>query len=72
MMAATATTLNVKGMSCSHCVNAIETSLKELAGVGSVNVDLDGGKVSVSFDEAVVSLEKVKEAIEDAGYDVAS
>jgi copper chaperone len=69
-MAATSTTLNVKGMSCSHCVNAIETALKEL-GVESVNVDLNGNKVNVSFDENVVSLEKVKEAIEDAGYDVA-
>lgn len=65
------TTLNVTGMSCNHCVNAIETALNELDGVQSVKVDLQGGKVDVSFDDAKVELAKVKEAIEEAGYDVA-
>ncbi|GAX91640.1 copper chaperone CopZ [Effusibacillus lacus] len=70
-MAATTATLNVKGMSCNHCVNTIEKALKELKGVQTVNVDLKGNKVTVSFDETVVGLEIVKEAIEEAGYDVA-
>ncbi|MFC4766999.1 copper chaperone CopZ [Effusibacillus consociatus] len=70
-MAATTKTLDVQGMSCSHCVNAIEKALNELQGVDSVDVDLNGNKVTVSFDEATVGLDKIKEAIEDAGYDVA-
>lgn len=65
----TSVTLNVKGMSCSHCVNAIETSLKEI-GVESVNVDLGKNTVDVSYDDQALTLEKVKEAIDDAGYDV--
>jgi copper chaperone len=63
--------LNVKGMSCSHCVNAIETSLKELQGIETVSVDLKGNKVTVSYQDDIVGIAKVKEAIEDAGYDVA-
>jgi cation transport ATPase len=33
-------TLQVEGMSCGHCVNAIESSVKELNGVEQVNPPL--------------------------------
>lgn len=69
-MAENNTTLQVKGMSCEHCVHAIETALNELNGVKTVHVDLKTDKVSVTYDESAVSLEKVKEAIDDQGYDV--
>ncbi|MFC4323576.1 copper chaperone CopZ [Litchfieldia salsa] len=63
-------TLNVKGMSCGHCVKAVEGSVGELAGVSSVSVNLNEGKVDVSFDAGAVSIEKIKETIDDQGYDV--
>ncbi|KAB7666934.1 MULTISPECIES: copper chaperone CopZ [Bacillus] len=63
-------TLNVKGMSCGHCVKAIEGSVGEIKGVDKVAVDLENGKVNVQFDSASVSLEKIKETIDDQGYDV--
>jgi copper chaperone len=66
----TTTTLEVKGMSCSHCVNAIESALKELNGVETFNVDLNGNQVTLSYDQEVVQIEKVKEVIEEEGYDV--
>jgi len=64
-------TLNVKGMSCGHCVKAVEGSVGELAGVSSVQVNLEEGKVEVTFDPNSVSLDAIKEAIDDQGYDVA-
>ncbi|MBM7570564.1 copper chaperone CopZ [Aquibacillus albus] len=70
-MAVETKTLDVKGMSCGHCVNAVESSVNELDGIETVNVDLSANKVTVSFDDSKVQLEKVKEAIEEAGYDVA-
>lgn len=63
-------TLNVAGMSCGHCVNAVEGSVGKLAGVQSVKVNLDGGKVDVAYDADKVSLEEIKETIDDQGYDV--
>lgn len=30
--------LNVKGMSCSHCINSIEKALNQLEDIGTVNV----------------------------------
>jgi copper chaperone len=38
-------TLNVEGMSCSHCENTVKKSVGDLNGVDSVNVDLEGKKV---------------------------
>lgn len=61
-------TLNVEGMSCNHCVNSIEGALKNLGAKG--NVDLAGEKVNVEFDENKLTLETIKEAIEDQGYSV--
>jgi copper chaperone len=63
-------TLNVQGMSCGHCVKAIEGSLGQLEGINKVNVKLSEAQVEVSFNESQVSLEKMKETIEDQGYEV--
>jgi copper chaperone len=63
-------TLNVEGMSCSHCVNAVTKAVTALDGVSGVSVSLEEKTVSVDFDEAKVSLDSIKEAIEEEGYDV--
>jgi copper chaperone len=65
-------TLQVNGMSCNHCVNAIESALKDVGGVDSVRVDLVAGRVTVTYDETNVDLNKLKDAIEEEGYDVVS
>ena len=63
-------TLKVEGMSCAHCVNAVESSVGELQGVSSVKVDLENGKVDVNFDDSKTSLSEIQETIEEQGYDV--
>lgn len=60
--------LNVEGMSCGHCVNSIEGALKEIGAQGKV--DLAAKSVSILYNEESLSLEAIKEAIEDQGYDV--
>lgn len=62
-------TLNVEGMSCNHCKMAVENALKEI-GVDKVEVDLDGKKVSATFNASKVNLETIKKSISEAGYDV--
>ncbi|WP_419881547.1 copper chaperone CopZ [Peribacillus sp. B-H-3] len=64
------TTLNVKGMTCGHCVKAVEGSVSELSGVSSVTVHLKEEKVDVEFNPSEVSLSEIKETIDDQGYDV--
>ncbi|MER2262118.1 MAG: copper chaperone CopZ [Psychrobacillus sp.] len=63
-------TLEVKGMSCGHCVKSVETSVGNLDGVEQVKVYLESGKVDVSFEEDKVTLAKIKDTIDDQGYDV--
>ena len=63
-------TLKVEGMSCGHCVKAVESSVGELNGIESVKVNLDEAEVAVSFNDTQVSLEQIKETIEEQGYDV--
>jgi len=63
-------TLNVSGMSCGHCVKAVEGSVGGLHGVKKVAVQLDKGQVDVEFDSSVVTLSTIKETIDDQGYDV--
>ncbi|MFE5321407.1 cation transporter [Paenibacillus sp. NPDC056579] len=60
--------LKVEGMSCGHCVNSIEGALKEIGAQGKV--DLAAKSVSVQYNEESLSIEAIKEAIEDQGYDV--
>lgn len=64
-------TLSVQGMSCGHCVKAVEGGVGELNGVISVEVSLEDAKVTVAFDPSQVTVEDIKEAIDDQGYDVA-
>lgn len=64
-------TLNVEGMSCQHCVNAIETNVGKLNGVSSVKVQLDDGKVDITYDISKIELNSIKDVIEDQGYDIA-
>ncbi|MFC2947051.1 copper chaperone CopZ [Virgibacillus sediminis] len=65
------TTLNVKGMTCGHCKMSVEGALKNLEGVNSAEVDLGSGKVKVAYEEGKVTVEDMREAVEDQGYDVA-
>lgn len=64
-------TLKVSGMSCNHCVNAVESNVGKLDGVASVKVSLKEGEVDVEFDSNKVNLDQIKETIDDQGYDVA-
>jgi copper chaperone len=63
-------TLNVQGMSCGHCVKSIEGSVGELKGVSHVKVHLENGTVDVEYNASEVTLDSIKETIDDQGYDV--
>ncbi len=66
----TTASITVKGMSCEGCVNSVTKALKAVDGVIEANVDLEGEKATVTFDEARTNVDVLKQAVEDAGYDV--
>lgn len=62
-------TYAVPDMSCGHCKQAVSAELGEVAGVDSVDVDLDTKLVTVrgrDLDDAAL-----RAAIEEAGYEAA-
>ena len=63
--------IQVEGMTCGHCKSAVEGALTNMDGVSSAEVNLEANNVTVNFDENAVSVEKMKEEIEEQGYDIA-
>lgn len=59
------TELKIEGLSCGHCVNAVSTILAALNGVQNYSVNLPNQAI-IEFDEKVISLEKIKQAINDS------
>ena len=57
----------IEGMSCNHCVMAVESELRE-AGFEKIEVEI--GTAKVEFDGSVNSEIKIKTIIEEAGYRV--
>ncbi len=62
-------TLRIKGMSCGHCVKAVEKALSEVPGVEKVQVDLAAGTATVDA-AGPLDMEAVRRKIEKAGYEL--
>ncbi|MHB1389725.1 MAG: cation transporter [Thermoleophilia bacterium] len=62
------TILTAPKMSCGHCKMAVESATSALAGVSAVSADPETKKIDVSWDESLVALEDIKQAITAAGY----
>jgi Cu+-exporting ATPase len=67
--APTAGVLAVEGMTCNSCVKSIEGKIGELNGVKSIKVSLAKKQADLAFDSEVVSLEAIRAAVEDMGFD---
>ncbi|MEU4819424.1 heavy-metal-associated domain-containing protein [Micromonospora aurantiaca (nom. illeg.)] len=63
------TTYQVNGMTCGHCVNSVSTELSALPGVTDVQVDLAGGRVTVTSQNPL-DVDAVRAAVDEAGYDL--
>lgn len=57
--------LNVKEMTCAHCVKHVTEALTAVAGVESVDVNLEAGKVSVKGN---ADSQALINALDEAGY----
>ena len=62
-------TYTVNGMTCDHCRASVSEEVADLAGVESVEVDLESGSLEVRGPR--VSDDEVRAAVEEAGYELA-
>ena len=63
-------TFTVEGMTCASCAQTVEKTASKLPGVETAQVNLATEKLTVNYDEAVLSTEEIEEAVSRAGYQV--
>ena len=61
--------LKIGGMTCAACAKRIEKVTKKLEGVQESSVNYATEKLSIQYDETVVSLPVIRATIEKAGYE---
>ncbi len=61
-------TIPIKGMTCASCSAAVERALKKQKGVIEASVNLATEKAKVKYDNDIIKISKIKQAIEKAGY----
>ncbi|QUH19422.1 heavy metal translocating P-type ATPase [Alkaliphilus sp. B6464] len=61
-------TIPIKGMTCASCSAAVERALKKQNGVIEASVNLATEKAKVKYDNDIIKISKIKQAIEKAGY----
>ncbi len=62
--------LDITGMTCDHCVNAITGALKDVEGVQDAVVSLDENRATVTGD--AVDVATLIAAVEEEGYEAAA
>ena len=60
--------LNIEGMHCTGCSSRLTKVLNNVDGVVTADVSFDTKKATIKFDEGKVSLEAIKNEIEEAGF----
>ncbi|MEV6238521.1 copper ion binding protein [Lentzea sp. NPDC051838] len=62
-------TYTVSGMTCGHCVASVTEEVAKISGVSDVSVHLETGRVTITS-AAPVTLEDVRAAVAEAGYEL--
>jgi copper chaperone len=61
--------LQIEGMTCTGCENAIQKTIDEFEGVYTSKADHEKGVAVVELDSTKVDILKVKDAINELGYE---
>lgn len=63
--------INVKGMSCKHCQASVTEAISKIAGVASVDVNLEKGTATWqdTNPSAPASVDEIKKAVRAIGFE---
>jgi copper chaperone CopZ len=61
------TSYTVTGMTCGHCAASVQEEVGTIVGVRQVEVDVRSGRLTVTSDGALSTVD-VRSAVEEAGY----
>ena len=62
--------LPVLEMSCAVCANNVENTVKGLPGVEEASVNFAANTLSVKYHPSLITPQKMREAVQEAGYDL--
>ena len=62
------TTLRIPALHCSSCANTVTRILEALPSVAVPRTDPDAKLVDVRFDESTISLDQIRENLEEVGF----
>jgi len=62
--------LNINGMTCMGCVTSIEKVLEKIAGVSDSDISLKKKQAKIQYDPERTNINKLKEAIVGAGFEI--
>lgn len=62
--------LKVNTMNCDHCAQVIKDALEGLEGIEKIDISLEEKIVIVEYDNSKIIIDKIKEAIDEEGYEV--
>ncbi|WP_236973705.1 heavy metal translocating P-type ATPase [Membranihabitans maritimus] len=63
-------TVAVNGITCAGCVATVEKTLNAARGVSQATVNFANKKATIEYDQSTVSLEKLRNQLQSAGYDL--
>lgn len=61
-------TIRVEGMHCGGCASSVTKALKATEGVEDAQVSFEKGEAIVKFDDQKVTVEKLREVINNTGF----
>ena len=64
----TQATLKIPALHCSSCGDTVKRTLIPLPSVELTQIDVGAKQVGIQFDESAVSLDQIREALEEAGF----
>jgi len=62
--------LNINGMTCMGCVTSIEKVLEKITGVSDSDISLKKKQAKIQYDPEKTNINKLKEAIVGAGFEI--
>lgn len=60
--------LGIEGMTCENCVRQVTKALKRVNGVKNIEVDLEAGYVTITFDTTKTDMPMLHDALLASGY----
>ena len=62
--------LRIEGMHCTGCSARLQKVLSNLYGISNAEVSFEKGMANIEFNKEIITLDEIKNAIVDSGFEV--